>query len=119
MQGRRPWVGLLFCLLALVNLGLDLRGGAHLLGEVKLAEVYTSRLESFWPEVRNALREERATIGAIRQQDGGEAELRVRIGKPEAMDSAIKVVQTLARPVASFSGGMTDDIVVTAELAIT
>jgi preprotein translocase subunit SecD len=98
----------------LVNLGLDLRGGAHLLGEVKLAEVYTSRLESFWPEVRNALREERATIGAIRQQDGGEAELRVRIGKPEAMDSAIKVVQTLARPVASFSGGMTDDIVVTA-----
>lgn len=98
----------------LVNLGLDLRGGAHLLGEVKLAEVYTSRLESFWPEVRNALREERATIGAIRQQDGGEGELRVRIGKPEAMDSAIKVVQTLARPVASFSGGMTDDIMVTA-----
>jgi len=38
----------------------------------------------------------------------------VRIGKPEAMDSAIKVVQTLARPVASFSGGMTDDIMVTA-----
>ncbi len=38
----------------------------------------------------------------------------MRIGKPEAMDSAIKVVQTLARPVASFSGGMTDDIVVTA-----
>ena len=29
----------------LVNLGLDLRGGAHLLGEVKLAEVYTTRLE--------------------------------------------------------------------------
>jgi len=40
----------------LVNLGLDLRGGAHLLGEVKLEEVYTTRLEGFWPEVRNALR---------------------------------------------------------------
>ena len=55
----------------LVNLGLDLLGGAHLLGEVKLAEVYTTRLEGFLPEVRNVLREERSTVGAIRQQDGG------------------------------------------------
>ena len=98
----------------LVNLGLDLRGGAHLLGEVKLSEVYTSRLDDFWPEVRNALREERATIGAIRQQIGGEGELRVRIGKPEAMNSAIKMVQKLARPVSSLTEGVTDDIVVTA-----
>jgi preprotein translocase subunit SecD len=97
----------------LVNLGLDLRGGAHLLGEVKLAEVYTTRLEGFWPEVRNVLRNERATIGAIRQQEGGAGELVVRIGNPEQMDRAIEVVQTLARPVASLNGGMTDDIVVT------
>ena len=55
----------------LVNLGLDLRGGAHLLGEVKLAEVYDTRLAAFWPEVRNVLRDKRGTIGAIRQQDGG------------------------------------------------
>ena len=98
----------------LVNLGLDLRGGAHLLGEVKLAEVYTTRLEGFWPEVRNVLRNERATIGAIRQQEGGVGELVVRIGNPEQMDRAIEVVQTLARPVTSLTGGMTDDIVVTA-----
>ncbi|MDA9952930.1 protein translocase subunit SecD [Planktomarina sp.] len=96
----------------LVNLGLDLRGGAHLLGEVKLAEVYTTRLEGFWPEVRNVLREERSTVGAIRQQDGGEGELRVRIGIPEAIDHAMKIVRTLARPVSSLSGGLTDDIVV-------
>ena len=96
----------------LVNLGLDLRGGAHLLGEVKLAEVYTTRIEGFWPEVRNVLREERATVGAIRQQDGGEGELWVRIGNPEAMDHAMKIVRTLARPVSSLSGGLTDDIVV-------
>ena len=98
----------------LVNLGLDLRGGAHLLGEVKLAEVYTTRLEGFWPEVRNVLRTERATIGAIRQQEGGAGELVVRIGNPGQMDRAIEVVQTLARPVTSLTGGMTDDIVVTA-----
>ena len=96
----------------LVNLGLDLRGGAHLLGEVKLAEVYTTRLEGFWPEVRNVLREERSTVGAIRQQDSGEGELRVRIGNSEAIDHAMKIVRTLARPVSSLSGGLTDDIVV-------
>ena len=98
----------------LVNLGLDLRGGAHLLGEIKLAEVYTTRIEAFWPEVRNVLREKRATIGAIRQQDGGEGELWVRIGNPDAMDSAMEAVRSLARPVASLTGGLTDDIVVTA-----
>ena len=99
----------------LVNLGLDLRGGAHLLGEIKLEEVYTTRLEAFWPEVRNVLRDERAKIGAIRQQDGGVGELRVRIGNVEFMDDALKSVLTLARPVSSISGGMTDDIVVVAE----
>jgi preprotein translocase subunit SecD len=98
----------------LVNLGLDLRGGAHLLGEVKLAEVYTTRLEGSWPEVRNVLRNERATIGAIRQQEGDAGELAVRIGNPEQMNRAIEVVQTLARPVTSLTGGVTDDIVVTA-----
>ena len=98
----------------LVNLGLDLRGGAHLLGEVQLAEVYTTRLEGSWPEVRNVLRNERATIGAIRQQEGDAGELAVRIGNPEQMNRAIEVVQTLARPVTSLTGGMTDDIVVTA-----
>ena len=97
----------------LVNLGLDLRGGAHLLGEVKLAEVYDTRLAAFWPEVRNVLRDKRGTIGAIRQQDGGGGELRVRIGKPEAMAVALEAVRTLARPVSTLSGGMSDDIVVT------
>jgi preprotein translocase subunit SecD len=58
------------------------------------------------------LREERSTVGAIRQQDSGEGELRVRIGNPEAIDHAMKIVRTLARPVSSLSGSLTDDIVV-------
>ncbi|MEM7489087.1 MAG: protein translocase subunit SecD, partial [Pseudomonadota bacterium] len=33
----------------LVNLGLDLRGGAHLLAEVQLSDVYETRVEGFWP----------------------------------------------------------------------
>lgn len=34
---------------ALVNLGLDLRGGAHLLAEVQVEDVYASRMEASWP----------------------------------------------------------------------
>ena len=44
---------------SLVNLGLDLRGGAHLLAEVQVADVYAARLDGMWPEVRDALRERR------------------------------------------------------------
>jgi preprotein translocase subunit SecD len=42
-----------------VNLGLDLRGGAHLLAEVQVADVYADRMDALWPEVRDALRDER------------------------------------------------------------
>ena len=47
----------------LVNLGLDLRGGAHLLAEVKLADVYKQRMDAFWPDARDALKEVRDATG--------------------------------------------------------
>src|SRR6056297_2685922 len=53
----------------LVNLGLDLRGGAHLLAEVAVEDVYETRMDSLWPEVRDALRDLRETIGTIRRID--------------------------------------------------
>lgn len=99
----------------LVNLGLDLRGGAHLLAEVRVEEVYATRLDGMWPEVRDALRAERATIGTIRRQDGPDDELRVRISKPEAMARAIEVVEGLARPVVSLTGVGANDIEVRGE----
>ena len=55
----------------LVNLGLDLRGGAHLLAEVKVEDVYQARVEGMWPEVRDLLREERDRVGPIRLQQTG------------------------------------------------
>ena len=42
----------------LVNLGLDLRGGAHVLAEVATADVEAERLEGLWPLVRDELRDE-------------------------------------------------------------
>ena len=116
---------------SLVNLGLDLRGGVHLLAEVRVDEVHTARLEAMWPEVRDLLRAERATIGTIRLQDTGAAELRIRISNPDQIDQAVRVVRTLAQPVSSIAAaGATNinvsedgaDVVVTlseAEIAAT
>lgn len=100
---------------SLVNLGLDLRGGAHLLAEVQTDEVYAQRMEGLWPEVRDALRQERATIGAIRLQDGASDELRVAIGEPSGMNRAIEVVRAIARPIVTLTGVGATDIEVRAD----
>jgi preprotein translocase subunit SecD len=93
----------------LVNLGLDLRGGAHLLAEVQLQDVYAGRIDGYWPEVRDALRDLRPQIGTIRRQESPPDELRVRISQPEGMQVAVDAVRDLARPISSLTGvGQTD-----------
>ncbi|RBI69803.1 protein translocase subunit SecDF [Roseovarius sp. TE539] len=100
----------------LVNLGLDLRGGAHLLAEVKVEDVYQARIEGMWPEVRDLLREERGRVGTIRLQPTDDAELRVRLNqKPEMVDEAAALVRGLARPVTSLTGASASDIEVSTE----
>src|SRR6056297_1076297 len=100
----------------LVNLGLDLRGGAHLLAEVQVADVYQSRIESMWPEVRDLLREERDRVGPIRLQPSDSPELRVRlVERPDEIEYAAGLVRGLARPVTSLTGAGASDIEVTTE----
>ncbi len=100
---------------SLVNLGLDLRGGAHLLAEVKVDDVYESRMEAMWPEIRDALRDERATVGTIRRQDSAPDEIRVLISQPEGMPRALEVVRGLARQVQTLTGVGATDIEARAE----
>ncbi|MGI3184346.1 protein translocase subunit SecD [Nioella aestuarii] len=97
---------------SLVNLGLDLRGGAHLLAEVQVEDVYESRMDALWPAVRDILREERETVGTIRRQDSPADELHVRISQPDGMNAALAAVRTLSQPVSSVTavGAMTLDI---------
>lgn len=95
---------------ALVNLGLDLRGGAHLLAEVKLEEVHAGRIDGMWPDVRDALRAERDAVGTIRRQPSPPDQLRVRISEPESIDRAVEVVSSLARPLVSLTGVGGSDI---------
>jgi preprotein translocase subunit SecD len=99
----------------LVNLGLDLRGGAHLLAEVQVADVYAQRMTALWPDVRDVLRPERATVGTIRLQKGAPDELRVKISERAGMDRALQLVRGLSQPVTSLGGAMSNDLDVRAE----
>lgn len=100
---------------ALVNLGLDLRGGAHLLAEVHLNEVHKARMDALWPEARKVLAAERATIGAIRRVPAPDGELRIQIGDRTQIDRAVEAARKLASPVVSLTGVGQSDYEVTAE----
>ncbi len=88
----------------LVNLGLDLRGGAHLLAEVQVEDVYADRVDAMWPEVRDTLRDLRDDVGTIRRQDGPDDILSVRISQAEGMGAALEAVRDLFQPVVSLTG---------------
>ncbi len=93
----------------IVNLGLDLRGGAHLLAEVQLTDVYGERMDALWPQVRDALRAVRAEVGNVRRQPSPPDELRVQVSEAAGMEAAVAAVKALASPVVSFTGvGQTD-----------
>ncbi|WP_339112513.1 protein translocase subunit SecD [Thioclava sp. GXIMD2076] len=94
----------------LVNLGLDLRGGAHLLAEVQLSDVYAARMKSLWPEMRTALAKDRSTIGAIRRVESADDELKIQIGNADQIQTAVATAKTLASPITSLSGVGQDDL---------
>lgn len=94
---------------ALINLGLDLRGGAHLLAEVKLADVYKQRMDSLWPEARDALRDLRDTVGTVRREPSPPDVLRIAVSNPEGLPAALEKLKGLANNVVSLTGiGSTD-----------
>ncbi len=94
---------------ALVNLGLDLRGGAHLLAEVRLADVYKQRMDSLWPEARDALRDIRDAVGPVRREASAPDVLRISVDRPEGLPAAVEKLKGLASSVVSLTGvGETD-----------
>ena len=100
---------------SLVNLGLDLRGGAHLLVEVQVSDVYEGRMDALWPEVRDVLAAERDVVGFVTREDSAANELVVRISEPDGAIRAVELVRGLARPVVTLTGAGASDIAVTAD----
>ncbi len=97
----------------LVNLGLDLRGGAHLLAEVKVEDVYDDRMDGYWLGVRDALVDIRDQVGFVeRVEDAPTGTLQVRISEAGGMPAALEAVRAIAQPVASLTGVGARDIAV-------
>ena len=100
---------------ALMALGLDLRGGAHLLAKVQVADVYAQRIDALCHEVRDALRDVRDQVGAVRRQPSVPGVLRVAITNPDGMAVALEKVRALATPVMTLTGAGASDIEVVAD----
>ena len=100
---------------ALVALGLDLRGGAHLLAEVQLSDVYIDRMDAVWPEVRDILRENRSIVGSIRRQTAPAGELRVSIENTDVIEQAVDLVSQISRPTLSLTGSAGNTLDVSAD----
>ena len=94
----------------LVNLGLDLRGGAHLLAEVKLADVYKQRMDAFWPDARDALKEVRDATGPVKRKPSPDGTLRITLTNPEGMPAALAKLQGLTANVVSLTGAGQKDM---------
>ncbi len=103
---------------ALMSLGLDLRGGAHLLAEVQVADAYTQRMDALWPELRDKLRDLRETVGAIKRDPSTPDTLRVAISNPAGMADAIAAAQSLATGVVTLTGAGQSDLDVTSDGAV-
>ena len=99
----------------LVNLGLDLRGGAHLLAEVRVEDVYTARMDALWPDVRDALRDIRDQVGNVRRLPSPDGTLRVAVSNPAGLTAALQAINALATPVVSLTGVGQNDIEVVLE----
>jgi preprotein translocase subunit SecD len=86
---------------SVLNLGLDLRGGAHLLVEVRVEDVFADRLVGLWPEVRDALRDAREQVGPFRQVENVTDALVVRLTEPtpQGVEAAVRAVRALSAPV--------------------
>ncbi|MCY4260975.1 MAG: protein translocase subunit SecD [Rhodobacteraceae bacterium] len=89
---------------SLVSLGLDLRGGAHLLAEIQLEDVHADRMDALWPEVRDVLRQNRDLVGSIRRQAAPPDELRVSIANTDALDEAAGLIGEISRPILTLGG---------------
>ncbi|MEM8697517.1 MAG: protein translocase subunit SecD, partial [Pseudomonadota bacterium] len=80
-----------------VNLGLDLRGGAHLLVEVEIEEVVAERMAGLRAEAREAL--VNAQVRRFTNLRATDSEVTVRVTNAEDVERARTALRSLAQPV--------------------
>ena len=78
------------------GLGLDLRGGAHLLTAMDLEELRKDWVTNLQGDVRNKLREGKVAFSGLGVQSGA---INVSFATPEALDAGLKALKPLAQNV--------------------
>lgn len=85
---------------SIVNLGLDLRGGVHVVVEVQTEDVYAEYYDSFWATARDLLRERKDSYGAVTREAATD-NLKIRIENASEAQNAIDYLQESARALGS------------------
>ena len=87
-----------------LSLGLDLRGGSHLMLEAATEDVRKTKLEALEDNVRGELRD--ATGGAVAFTDLSTADgrLSVTITDPASLDRAVETLRKLSQPMGGLTG---------------
>jgi preprotein translocase subunit SecD len=85
-----------------VNLGLDLRGGAHLLVSVAISEVVAEKMQTLRVDARKAL-----TEGGVRRLNARATtdHVAIKITKPEDFARAGEILNAMAQPVGGLLSG--------------
>ena len=87
----------------ILNLGLDLRGGAHLLVEIDTNKLFNEKLNNFWPIVRDKLRENVELYGNIKKIKNEDNLLIVKIQISENINSAIQDINSFNKKIQSLN----------------
>ncbi len=84
----------------LVNLGLDLRGGVHLLVEVRTEDVYAEYYNSYWATAREALREKQDEFGSV-TSELGQGGLTLYLDDSSKADALVEYLENTANALGS------------------
>lgn len=99
----------------LIHLGLDLRGGAHLLAEVDVPGAMEQRLAALWPSLRDALRDEGGGTVQVRKLHAQPGALRIAVSPAGFAERAQEIAESFAAQVADATGRTAQDLEVSAE----
>lgn len=87
-----------------LSLGLDLRGGAHLLYSMEANDVRKDWLENLRDDARRRMREAKIPVSAVGIANNT---VQVRLAKPEDADAAVKDLRNLAQQIGNVLTGTT------------
>jgi preprotein translocase subunit SecD len=81
-----------------LNLGLDLRGGSHLMLEATTDDVLKVRLETLEDSMRSELRQAEGGAVAFRDLSVGRDRISITVAEPAALDPALTALRKISQP---------------------